>query len=198
MLFDEKDFDINMAFFMPDIKLTRDRKILEPEEGFLRGNMFKDEYIPYKNLTYFKLEPKNEKERNLYKVMALSFALNDLNLYLDLHPDNEEVFSLFKKYVDEYKKALKEYNVDAATAGNMVNEFNYIEEIYAWAVFSYDHSTDLIRGSIRSRGPIVNETASHFGGGGHIFASGVRLKDFDETDLLIKELDEVCRNYKEK
>ncbi len=111
MLFDEKDFDINMAFFMPDIKLTRDRKILEPEEGFLRGNMFKDEYIPYKNLTYFKLEPKNEKERNLYKVMALSFALNDLNLYLDLHPDNEEVFSLFKKYVDEYKKALKEYEM---------------------------------------------------------------------------------------
>ena len=101
-------------------------------------------------------------------------------------------------YIKLDENILKEYNVDAATAGNMVNEFNYIEEIYAWAVFSYDHSTDLIRGSIRSRGPIVNETASHFGGGGHIFASGVRLKDFDETDLLIKELDEVCRNYKEK
>ena len=62
---------------------------------------------------------------------------------------------------------------------------------------SYDRSTDLIRGSIRSRGPIINETASHFGGGGHIFASGVRLKDFNEADLLINELDEVCRNYKD-
>lgn len=91
---------------------------------------------------------------------------------------------------------LKEYNVDAATAGNMVNEFNYIDEIYAWAVFSYDRSTSLIRGSIRSRGPIINETASHFGGGGHVFASGVRLKSFEETDMLIEELDEVCRNYK--
>lgn len=92
---------------------------------------------------------------------------------------------------------LKEYNVDAATAGNMVNEFNYINEVYAWAVFSYDRSTSLIRGSIRSRGPIINETASHFGGGGHVFASGVRLKSFEETDMLIKELDEVCRNYRE-
>ena len=60
MLFDDNEFDINMAFFMPDIKLNRDKKILNPEEGFLRGNMFKDEYKPYKNLTYFKLNPTNE------------------------------------------------------------------------------------------------------------------------------------------
>ena len=101
-------------------------------------------------------------------------------------------------YIKLDDNILKEYNVDAATAGNMVNDFNYVEEMYAWAVFSYDRSTDLIRGSIRSRGPIINETASHFGGGGHVFASGVRLKDFEQTDLLIKELDEVCRNYKEE
>ena len=100
-------------------------------------------------------------------------------------------------YIKLNDEILKEYNVDAATAGNMVNDFNYIEDMYAWAVFSYDRSTDLIRGSIRSRGPIINETASHFGGGGHIFASGVRLKDFNEADLLIKELEEVCRNYKD-
>jgi len=101
-------------------------------------------------------------------------------------------------YIKLDDNILKEYNVDAATAGNMVNDFNYVEEMYAWAVFSYDRSTDLIRGSIRSRGPIINETASHFGGGGHVFASGVRLKDFEQADLLIKELDEVCRNYKEE
>ena len=100
-------------------------------------------------------------------------------------------------YIKLDENILKEYNVDAATAGNMVNDFNYIEEVYAWAIFSYDKSTDLIRGSIRSRGPIINEAASHFGGGGHVFASGVRLKSFEETDLLINELDSICKNYKE-
>lgn len=34
------------------------------------------------------------------------------------------------------EEILNEYEVDAATAGNMVNNFNYIEGIYAWAVFS--------------------------------------------------------------
>ena len=80
----------------------------------------------------------------------------------------------------------------------MVSNFNYIEEVYAWAVFTEDLALGQIRGSIRSRGPIINETASHFGGGGHIFASGVRLNDFDEVDKLVEELDEVCKKYKEE
>ena len=93
---------------------------------------------------------------------------------------------------------LLKYGVDAATAGNMVNDFNYIEEIYAWAVFSYDRVTNLIRGSIRSRGPIINEVASNYNGGGHIYASGVRVKDFDIIDLLIDDLNEVCKYYKKE
>ena len=93
---------------------------------------------------------------------------------------------------------LAEYGVDSATAGNMVNNFNYIDEIVAWVVFSYDKSNDTIRGSIRSRGPIINEVASHFNGGGHIFASGVRLKTNEEVDALVKELDEVCDKYLDK
>ena len=92
---------------------------------------------------------------------------------------------------------LNEYNVDAATAGNMVNNFNYIEDVYSWAIFSFDKNNNTIRGSIRSRGPIINEVATKFGGGGHIYASGVRLNSFDEVDKIINELDNVCKEYKE-
>lgn len=98
-------------------------------------------------------------------------------------------------YVKIDEELLSNYGVDAATAGNMVNDFNYIENIEAWAVFSYDKNNNNIRGSIRSRGPIINEVASHYNGGGHKFASGVRLKDFDEVDKLIQDLDKVCEEY---
>lgn len=90
---------------------------------------------------------------------------------------------------------LNEYDVDAATAGNMVNNFNFIENIYAWAIFSYDKNNNTIRGSIRSRGPIINEVAAKFGGGGHVFASGVRVSNFDEVDKLIEALDIACKEY---
>lgn len=100
-------------------------------------------------------------------------------------------------YLEITEDILEKYDVDAATAGNMVNDFNYIEEVYSWGIFSYDKQNNNIRGSIRSRGPIVNNIAANYNGGGHIFASGVRLKDFDEVNSIIKDLDEVCKEYKE-
>lgn len=93
---------------------------------------------------------------------------------------------------------LKEYEVDAATAGNMVNKFNYIEGVLSWAVFSVDTKNDNIRGSIRSRGPVINEVAAKFGGGGHKFASGVRLKTLEDVEEMVKSLDEACKEYNNK
>ena len=92
---------------------------------------------------------------------------------------------------------LNEYEADAATAGNMVNNFNYIDGVVSWAVFSEDKNNSNIRISIRSRGPIINEVASQFGGGGHIYASGVKLSNFAECDKLVEALDKVCKEYNE-
>lgn len=93
---------------------------------------------------------------------------------------------------------LAEYGVDAATAGNMINNFNNIEEIVAWAFFSHDKMNNNVRGSIRSRGPIINEIAADFGGGGHALASGVKLPSFERADELIDALDEACKKYNEE
>lgn len=109
--------------------------------------------------------------------------------YVASHLEVTENKVAYIKLTDEI---LHEYNVDPATAGNMVNNFNYIEDVLVWAVFSEDKANNTIRGSIRSRGPIINEAAAKFGGGGHIYASGVRLKNFEEADLLVKELEKVC------
>ena len=37
------------------------------------------------------------------------FALNDLSLYLDLHPDDNDVYELFKKYTEEETKYVDMY-----------------------------------------------------------------------------------------
>ena len=135
MLFEDNNFDINMSLFIPDLKYNRNNNILEPMEGFLRGNMFRNEYKPYKNLTYYKLSPKTEKEKYLYKLMALTFAINDLNLYLDLHPDNKEVFDLFKKYIEDKKVLIKEYNKNyGPTTINKTTgtKYNWIDSPWPW------------------------------------------------------------------
>lgn len=135
MLFEDNDFDVNMAFFIPDVDFNRTGNVLSPMDGFLRGNMFQDEYEPYKNLTYFKLNPSNDKERLFYQVMAYSFAINDLNLYLDLHPDNKGMLDLFKKYVKEEKELCKEYvNKYGPLEVNEVmgQKFDWINSPWPW------------------------------------------------------------------
>lgn len=100
-------------------------------------------------------------------------------------------------YIKITTDILEEYQVDEAAAGNMINSFNFINEIIVWATFTEDVKNNNIRGSIRSRGPIINKVAENFNGGGHIYASGVRVRDFAEIDELIEQLDKTCQEYNE-
>ena len=110
--------------------------------------------------------------------------------------DNLKVTEHGFAYLEIDQDTLDKYDVDSATAGNMVNNFNYIEGVYAWGVFSIDKQNNNVRGSIRSRGPIINDViSSSYNGGGHKFACGVRLKNFEEAQKLIKDLDETCNKY---
>ena len=99
-------------------------------------------------------------------------------------------------YIKLDQELLDKLEIDVATATNAVNGLSYIDEIYVWAIFAYDKQNENIRVSIRSRGPVINEVATHFNGGGHKYASGARISDFQVADDFIKELDEVCSNYK--
>jgi phosphoesterase RecJ-like protein len=112
--------------------------------------------------------------------------------------ENMEVTKNGLGYIKLDERLLKEYNVDPATAGKMVNEFNNIDGIIVWMTLSEDNKQNTIRGSIRSRGPVINKLAGKYNGGGHIYASGVRLKDWDEVDKLIKDFDELCKEYNKK
>ena len=93
---------------------------------------------------------------------------------------------------------LKEYNVDPATPGNMINNFNHINEIYVWLTATEDKDMGSYRVSVRSRGPIINDVVSNHGGGGHIYASGTRLKNAQEINSLIEDLDDIVKKYKER
>ena len=99
-------------------------------------------------------------------------------------------------YIKLTDDILKKYEVDPSTAGNLIENYNNIDKIKVVAFCSEDKSNNYIKCSIRSKGPIVNEIASHYNGGGHIYASGARPKTFDETDKMLEELDKLCQEFK--
>lgn len=119
------------------------------------------------------------KEKKLQSYVILNMTITDNKLgYLVLNQEK-----------------LDELETDAATMTNIVNYLNYTEEMISWVIYAYDKNIDKVRASIRSRGPIINEVAAHFNGGGHVFASGARLNDSTEVDNMIQELDKVCFEY---
>ena len=93
---------------------------------------------------------------------------------------------------------LKEYKVDAATPSNMINDFSNIKDVYVWTFITYDEKNEVYKVNIRSKGPVINETAAAYGGGGHKFASGIRLHDKEKIPELLESLEEVCKKYKEE
>ena len=99
-------------------------------------------------------------------------------------------------YIKINEDLMKEFGVDSASAGNMINNLKFVEGIFAWVFFSEDKKNNIIRANIRSQGPIINDLASRFGGGGHKYASGARLVTWDQADSLIEELDKLVKNYK--
>lgn len=101
-------------------------------------------------------------------------------------------------YIKISNDMIKEYNVDSGTASNLVNNFNYIKELVSWAFVSYDERQELYRVNIRSRGPVINDIASKYNGGGHKYASGARIKNSEDVDKLFAELDEACKKYNEE
>lgn len=99
-------------------------------------------------------------------------------------------------YIKITDKKLKEFGVDSAAAGNMINNLKFVNEIIVWIFLTEDIKSNLIRANIRSVGPYINEIATKFGGGGHKYASGVKLKTWEDSDKLINELDELVKNYR--
>ncbi len=94
-------------------------------------------------------------------------------------------------YIKITDELMKEYKVDSASAGNMINDLKYIDKIKIWVFFSEDTKSNLIRANIRSRGPYINEVATIYGGGGHKYASGARLTCWKQVDNLIEDLDKL-------
>lgn len=72
--------------------------IADPYEGFKRGNMFKDLYDPYKISKPYEIMPANDQAKMLTNLNSLGFALIDLNLYLDVFPNDRQMIDLYNRY----------------------------------------------------------------------------------------------------
>lgn len=73
-------------------------------DGLSKGNMDVALYDPFANYVSKKLDEKDPK----IALRAYLFAMIDLQLYLDVHPDDVVAKELFNKYLEEFNKMKEE------------------------------------------------------------------------------------------
>lgn len=83
--------------------------LYEPLEGYTRGNLFKDLYDPYKNYRPQRVSINSEEEELLTSIGEYSFAAHELNLYLDVYPNNQKALNLFNKYREQANELMMKY-----------------------------------------------------------------------------------------
>lgn len=89
------------------------------------------------------------------------------------------------------KELLQKFQITSLETGQLVGVLGDVAGLKAW-VFFVEEEPDLIRVRLRSKGPIINELAAKYNGGGHPLASGATVHSWEEADALAEELAEIC------
>ena len=130
---------------------------------------------------------------NAYQKLYLR-PLNEVRLegYISL---NMNVTPNNLGYIYISDEIINKYGVDSASAGNMVNNFNFIKEVLVWATITEDIKNNQYRVSIRSRGPEIQKVAEKHNGGGHKYAAGVKAKTKEDAMEVMRDLDILLEEY---
>ncbi len=186
-----------IANLIMDTKLVLDHKIAE---NLYLGMVFDSDRFLLQNTS-------TETFKTVYNLLNIS-KIDFVPLYDNLYErsiieekfrayiiNNIEISENGFGYIYVSDDILKKYHVEATIVSNQVNDFYFIKELICWMFVVYDERNDIYKANIRSRGPIINEIANKYNGGGHKFASGCRSKDLKTLEKLAKDLDEACVNY---
>jgi len=102
--------EFNNTFMnMNNNNMINNNDLADPKTGFERGNLFNNLYDSYKNYKYRELKASNQREELLYNILKHNFALTELNLYLDVNPNDRNMINLYNRYLDAKKQLCDMY-----------------------------------------------------------------------------------------
>lgn len=105
---------------------------------------------------------------------------------------NCEVMEDKLAYMIVQKEDYERFGLTFNEAKEKVFVMSGVDEFRAWALFTEkekdEHGEPVFNGSLRARAHMINDIASHYQGGGHRFACGVKGLKRTDIDRLLKEM----------
>lgn len=99
------------------------RKFSE-REGLKKGTLFPGLDLPYRNF----IATREVANTPMGELMALGFAIGELGLYLDTHPDDREALELHNSYVRMYQEAVQKFEAQYGP----IRQATVMEDKYTW------------------------------------------------------------------
>ena len=112
------------------------QQLFNPKERFEKGNLFSNLYREYKNYKPTSLRANTDEERLSLNLQALCFAAHELNLYLDLHPEDQSMIALFNDYQKQIQDLTREYETKYGplfvSSNNNNSSFEWVNNKWPW------------------------------------------------------------------
>jgi phosphoesterase RecJ-like protein len=146
-----------------------------------------------------------------FRSVALLFdnGLETREIYDNLDVRTEQMTKFKGFFLQHFKKTengvayfivkpryLKKFGITLGDASSLVNELSYFDDCPLWILMA-EYEGKIVRARMRSKGPAINELANKYNGGGHPMACGANLGTWKRAKELLKEMDNLAKEYKE-
>ncbi len=134
-------FSNNQNYFQPYplnayTNSKTNQKLFDDQEAFILGNLFRNLYMSYKGFSNYYLQPTDKKQEALFQVQMYNFISLELNLYLDMHPNNKEMLHLLHQNNEKLQNAINDYetNYGPLTLNNSKhsNTYEWLQGPWPW------------------------------------------------------------------
>lgn len=103
----------------------------EPRKALVRGTLFSGLDLPFMGMVN-----KNEKTITpLTELQTLSFAIQELALYLDTHRNDKEAFELYRQFQSLYEQGREKYEKECGPLTHMSaakSEYRWLDDPWPW------------------------------------------------------------------
>lgn len=113
--------------------LSMNNTLVSVKEGFNRGNMFDNLFMPYKYIADIK--PSDRRNKLMMDIQMFCFAAHELNLYLDLYPDDIQAIGLYNQYKEEANRLTYKYEKEFGKIELNINEnytWDWVKSPWPW------------------------------------------------------------------
>ena len=104
----------------------------EPRKAMVRGTLYPGLDLPFMGMA----NQNNLPVTPLSEVQVLAFAVQELALYLDTHPEDLEALELYRQYQELYRKCAQAYQVDRRplnhTTPGRDDEYAWLDDPWPW------------------------------------------------------------------